>query len=98
MVYTLLSALVVSAATSARPFCRGNLVFLLFKGKLIKHANHRTRLGAVVTKSMSSPSIPSSPPTEESCSDSPNLGDGSQGENPEGQLFSPNNGGGGIRD
>ena len=41
---------------------------------------------------MSSPLIPSSPPTEESCSDSPNLSDGSQGgslENPEGQLFTP---------
>jgi hypothetical protein len=43
-----------------------------------------------VARSMSSPSIPSSPPAEEPCSNSPNLGDGSQGgslENPEGQLF-----------
>jgi hypothetical protein len=39
---------------------------------------------------MSSPSIPSSPPTEEPCSNSPTPGNGSQGgslENPEGQLF-----------
>ena len=43
-----------------------------------------------VARSMPSPSIPSSPPTEESCSDSPNPSDGSQGgslENPERQLF-----------
>jgi len=45
--YTLSSIPVVSAATSARPFVAEVLVFLLFKGKLIKHANHRTRLGAV---------------------------------------------------
>jgi hypothetical protein len=41
---------------------------------------------------MLSPSIPSSSPTEESCSGSPNLSDGSQGgslENPEGQSFTP---------
>jgi hypothetical protein len=44
----------------------------------------------LVARRMSSPSIPSSPPTEEAYSDSPNPGDGSQGgslENPEGQLF-----------
>src|SRR5277367_3412229 len=47
-------------------------------------------LDTLVARSMSSPSIPSSPPIEEPCSNSPNLGDGSQGgslENPEGQLF-----------
>jgi hypothetical protein len=43
-----------------------------------------------VARSMSPLSIPSSPPTEEPYSNSPNLGGGSQGgslENPEGQLF-----------
>ena len=37
----------VSAATSARPFVGEILVFLLFRGKLIKHANHRMRQDAV---------------------------------------------------
>lgn len=49
-------------------------------------------LDTLVARSMSSPSIPSSLPTEESCSDSPNPSDGSQGsslENPKGQSFTP---------
>ena len=40
---------VVSAATSVRPFVGEVLVFLLFKGKLIKHANHRMRQEAVAS-------------------------------------------------
>ena len=47
-------------------------------------------LDTPVARSISSPSIPSSPPIEEPYSDSPNPSDGSQGdslENPEGQLF-----------
>jgi hypothetical protein len=45
--YSVSSIPVVSAATSARPFVGEVLVFLLFKGKLIKHANHRMRQEAV---------------------------------------------------
>ena len=49
--YSILSPPVVSAATSARPFCGEGLLFLLFKGKLAKHANRRMRLDALARNS-----------------------------------------------